>query len=345
MLHSEALGDAVYTAVNMSVADNDHTAPDGATTAELLTNTSTLPQFYQDASALTASAQHEAALFTRYSNNAWMLIRVLQPDGAAFTADAWVNLQTGAIGTTAATGSASVIGAYLIDELADSWRRFALLLDLPPARDNARMAFFLVDADNSTTRPNGAAAHIWGYQFSRIDTAGAGYAGPYMPSAASAGSVAADILTGNRRLAGEGAGKIVARAPYGAPPARSFVLRADDGQDSVNQINVTRESDRSIDLVVEGSNGGTVTATSGETWSDGEEVTIRVAWSQSAQKIAISVDGEIPVEQAWTDPFSALPYRQFWAHDQNNTNHLGGWLVSMKQVRYAPFGAALAGLN
>ncbi len=146
-------------------------------------------------------------------------------------------------------------------------------------------------------------------------------------------------------VGGEGALKLVAVAPDGVDAAEDkIVARLDDGTASTNLIAVTRRTDRTVRLEIEGSNGGPKTATTIGTWADAGDAVVRIGWSQSENRAQISLDGATPVEVAWTDDMNAALSRLFLGSDHTFAKYFGGSVKNLRLFGSAVFDVALQGL-
>ncbi len=144
----------------------------------------------------------------------------------------------------------------------------------------------------------------------------------------------ADVLTAVRDAPGEGTLIAVVRAPDGLP-AGGTVLRWDDGTDA-NYVHLRRVGDTAR-AEVRG-NTGTVAQldTAAASWPDGTSVKLALAWSESQNKVQLSVDGAAPLEAAWTDDFSSVPNALEIGSD-GGSDYLGGvfgWLRVLKVARF-----------
>ena len=111
----------------------------------------------------------------------------------------------------------------------------------------------------------------------------------------------ADVSTAAQDAPGEGTLVAVVRAPDGQP-AGGTVLRWDDGTDA-NYLHLRRVGD-AVRAQLRGNTGAVVQLdTAAASWPDSTDVKLALAWSETQNKMQLSLDQAMPLEAAWTDDF------------------------------------------
>lgn len=161
LLYSQDFSNAAWSKTDTTVTANATAAPDGATTADLLTEgTAGTAAIYQDGTMTSASAAVAGSIFLKPSaNNSWVRV-VLSSNDFVSGVNVWVNISTGALGTVAIRGTATAVHAE-VEKAKNGFWRLMLGATFPAAVSGARIYFYSASADNSTTRVNNAAYYAW----------------------------------------------------------------------------------------------------------------------------------------------------------------------------------------
>jgi hypothetical protein len=185
-LQSEGFNGAVWIKVDSTITTNTLTAPDGATTAELITEGSTgTAEVTQDVT-ISSGATFTVSVFLKRGNNDWMRIQAV--DGtSANGAITYVNLATGALGTTSNVGTGTGSTAT-IQALPSGWYRVTLVTTVA-ASTTARIRLVSAASDGGG-RVNNATYHAWGAGIEQ-----ATFASSYIPTTTAAATRAADVCT------------------------------------------------------------------------------------------------------------------------------------------------------
>jgi hypothetical protein len=161
LTRSQEFDNAAWVKTDTTVSADATVAPNGAATADLLTEGSAgTGQVGQTVSILSGIA-FTVSLSLKRGNTNWLRIQVVNV-GDFFRL--WVNLNTGAIGTAAGGGSGVYISSSITAE-AGGWYRVSITGTLPAT--SATLFVNTSSADNSSTRVSGGTYYPWGAQISR----------------------------------------------------------------------------------------------------------------------------------------------------------------------------------
>lgn len=166
---SNAANGASWSAASASVTANNVTAPDGSSSGDTVTEAGT-GALLRDASAITitTATSYTVSAYLRRVNTDW--VRVNAGDSTALTnmARIWVNLATGALGTSGTLGTGWSVVAASVKPAANGWFRASLTFQSASAT-TLYLAFCTASADNSASRAdvgsgagNGGAFAVWG---------------------------------------------------------------------------------------------------------------------------------------------------------------------------------------
>ncbi len=152
---------------NTAVTSNVAVAPDGTTTADLLARTSTSAAYRGAAGVVKAASaiQYTYSVFAKKSIHDYLSI-TCQGSSGSQRASASFNLETGAVGLTATSGSYVVNSTDVVD-VGDGWYRCCLTFTTDTS---AVVTPYLVARQNNTAVVDGvdtssdAAAYVWGAQ-------------------------------------------------------------------------------------------------------------------------------------------------------------------------------------
>lgn len=157
---TEQIGDAAWTKTDVTVTANSVAAPDGNTTADLLTEGSAGTARTSQSATIVASAPWMERVSLKRGNTDWVLVNVTTSDFTTSGFQAWVNLNTGALGTSGVVGTGTLTSATIVSQ-GSGW--YAVTLKgLLAANTSAAVSVHSASADNSTTRVNGATYYLWG---------------------------------------------------------------------------------------------------------------------------------------------------------------------------------------
>jgi hypothetical protein len=177
--YSEQIDNAYWTVDNATVTANATTAPDGTSTADLLTENSSsgAHRFYRNITL--AAASHSASIYAKPNGRSWIYVRMDTASGV----QAWFNISTGQVGTVQSGLTAS------IQSVGNGWYRCAVS-GTAVAANNFLVG--LANADNTTsyTGDGTSGAYLWGAQLE----AGA-FATSYIPTVAASVTRSADVAS------------------------------------------------------------------------------------------------------------------------------------------------------
>lgn len=126
-LRSEEFDNAVWSKGSGGITPDIIVAPDGADTADLFTGTGS-PCIIRNSNALTvmSGATYMISWFVKRGNFDWLCFRAAIDLGVTNGVSLWVNIATGAVGSTIISGTAwSSPRAAKVTALADGWLRIS----------------------------------------------------------------------------------------------------------------------------------------------------------------------------------------------------------------------------
>lgn len=168
--YSEQFDNGAWGKQRASVSADQHTAPDGTTTADrLVEDTSTATSHYVSQSiTATADANYALTFYAKDVGGGRNWIALLLVEGGTFgnRVEAFFNLATGAVGTSSANGTGNLVLAT-IEALGDGWYRCVLVGSVGNGATPVFGRAYLADADNSYSYDGDGSSYlaIWGGQF------------------------------------------------------------------------------------------------------------------------------------------------------------------------------------
>jgi hypothetical protein len=213
--YSQDFSNAIWTKTGITVTADSIAAPDGTTSADLVT-TSATPATVSQATAFSGS--YAISFFAKKGTSDWVYV----VGQAADSAKAWFNLNTGVVGTVQAG-----LTAGQIQDVGNGWYR-CIIIDVSGSGAEPTTVG-LSDADNSTAVTVGRTAYIWGAQAEGPAT----FASSYIPNPTAATARAADVavMTGTNFSSwyNQSQGTLVAEFDVLVPIGASVAVSADDG--------------------------------------------------------------------------------------------------------------------
>lgn len=151
LTYSEQFDNAAWTKTGLGVSANAIAAPDGSTTADKLTeDTSTGIHTVSLGTAVTNGVNYTVSCYAKAAERTWC---VLQLQSSCF---AYVNLSTGAVGTT--TGSPTVT----VSNAGNGWYRISVAAKTTAASISSVVYAATADGTVSYTGVSGNGIYIWG---------------------------------------------------------------------------------------------------------------------------------------------------------------------------------------
>ncbi len=172
LLRSEEFDNASWSKTDTTVTANAIASPDGLTTADLLTEGSAGTATAD--TTFTASASgvaHTASVYMKAgTSTGWVRLSVYETANSLNIINLWVNMATGALGSTS-VGGTGVSGGGTTTTLLNGWYRISLSFTI--AATSLTMMTRSAASDSSTTRVSGADRYQWGAQVNQGSVAAA----------------------------------------------------------------------------------------------------------------------------------------------------------------------------
>lgn len=186
-LQSESADNASWTKTDTTVTANSIVSPDGATTADLLTEGVAGTGAIAQTVTGTADVTQTESWHLKYGNTQWVFARIFN---GANEVRGWFDLLNGAVGSVSNIGTGTG-AAVTVKALPNGWYRFTLSGNVGSAATALNMQMSSASADASTTRVNNATRYQWGTQFE----SNASFASTYIPTTTASVTRNADVLT------------------------------------------------------------------------------------------------------------------------------------------------------
>jgi hypothetical protein len=160
--YSEDYTNSNWIKENATISANSTTAPNGTTTADLITSTSSSFSDILQGTSQASGNTYTLSCYAKKGSSDWIFLRLTFADAAPRV---WFNVNTGAIGTIASGLTAT------IESVGNGWYRCSVtgVASATPPADRIDIA--LANADASTSPNVGNSAYIWGAQLVEGSTA------------------------------------------------------------------------------------------------------------------------------------------------------------------------------
>jgi hypothetical protein len=178
LTYSQEFDDASWTDANTTVSANSTNAPDGTTTADILTATTSTSVGKSKTFTGTAAA-YTCSLIAKAGTSSWL--RIATSNGTS-TINSWFNLSSGATGTTEAGQTSTIV------PLSDGYYICSVVRTM--AATTCTVFYRFANADNGVTGTSGQTQTWWGAQVEL-----GGFVSSYIPTVAAAATRASDVLT------------------------------------------------------------------------------------------------------------------------------------------------------
>jgi hypothetical protein len=178
---------AAWTNTDTTVTVAGTTAPDGTNTGNLLTQGTAGTALVIQAVTATADVNYSQSIWLRRGNNDWVCLRVVN---GANRFQTFVNLATGALGTSSASGTGAFVG-QTIEAYPNGWYRVSLAGSIGSGATSINFLMIGATADGNANPVNNATYYAWGAQFEN----NVSFASSYIPTAGATVTRNADVLT------------------------------------------------------------------------------------------------------------------------------------------------------
>ena len=170
LLRSEEFDNASWLKTDTTITANAIVSPDGLTTADLLTEgVAGTAQILQVTTVVPQKA-YTASMYFKYGNHDWIRI-LFYETSTGNTSHVWVNLTTGALGTSTSSGTGVTNLGTTITNVGNGWYRVTISATF--TNPSAALYVTSATANNSITRVNNGTRYQWGAQVNQGSVAAA----------------------------------------------------------------------------------------------------------------------------------------------------------------------------
>jgi len=168
--YSEDFSNSIWNKTALSISTNSTTAPNGSTTADTITNSSSSGIILQDYSSVNTSQIVTHSVYLKRTNNDWVVVAIARSGATTYgEVYVWFNLATGAVGSNLPDGAAVLLDAD-IEDAGNGWYRCSVTGYVPNAVAYTAFMFY-PDGNGSFNRVTGQSVYAWGSQLVEGSTA------------------------------------------------------------------------------------------------------------------------------------------------------------------------------
>jgi hypothetical protein len=188
-LRSQEFDNASWSKTDTTVTANAIAAPDGTTTADLLTEGVAGTAITTQVNVAATTAAHALSFCFKAGTATWIRVRWVEQVSGSNGPQAWFNIATGVAGTINTAGAGGTATSSKIEVLADGWYRCSLVGQIASGT-LAQVQVLSASADASSTRVNNATYYTWGAQAEL-----GAFPSPYIPTTTVAVTAAASNVS------------------------------------------------------------------------------------------------------------------------------------------------------
>ena len=207
LLQSQTLDNASWIKTSITVSANATTAPDGTTTADLVTTTATSgTSFYNDTAGISPASAYTLSFYAKANSGNDFIAAILFTPTGTNGARVWCNTTTGAVSGAVLINSATGLSSGS-QSIGNGWWRFWVTVTPNGAGTTLRAELDQSTASGSYTSASGGSNYIWGAQLELGSTAST-----YIPTTTAAVTVAPPRITDAGYLAEEARTNLLLRS-------------------------------------------------------------------------------------------------------------------------------------
>ena len=243
-LQSQTFNEAVWAKTDITVTANSIVSPDGATTADTITEGTAGSAILNQAITVTAGATTTFSIFLKVGS-VNDFVRIIINDNADLgnRVETWFRFSTGVLSGTGNQGTATGASAS-VQALPNGWYRVSLTGAIP-AVTSYRMAVNSASASGSATRVNNSVYYAWQAQLETGSVA----TSPIVTTAGTASRVADVVtLTSASSLIGQAEGTMYTEFETRNPSSAGFFYSLSDGTGTPieNRLAIIQESNNTF---------------------------------------------------------------------------------------------------
>jgi hypothetical protein len=170
LLRSEEMDNVNWLKTDTTVTANAAVAPDGLTTADLVTEGVAGTGQVLQVTTVVGQKAYTASMYFKYGNHDWIRILFYETN-TGNTSHVWVNLTTGALGTSTSSGTGVTNLGTTITNVGNGWYRVTISATF--TNTSAALYITSATANNSFTRVNNGTRYQWGAQVNQGSIAAA----------------------------------------------------------------------------------------------------------------------------------------------------------------------------